>query len=341
MQKQRSRTSLNRKSRASSEFHPANPKVRISHSNDSSVSAKTKDPQLDRWEKFWFLPCDSTALKYPRIGLGLCSLAYTGSYLLEAATWFGTEGLMSTDRVGQIVVASQSTEAANWRWSLLYWIDSAWALNLFFAMLAACSAAMICGIGGRALALLLWLGIVSIANASWVLAEVGLIPLSLGIGVFVFAGFGQANGSRSPDVNLSNRKTSWNRLGIRLTQIHVIGFLLAYSCSTLLNENAIGEGLKRQLLVLGYDWLANQFWLCRLLHSILIFVPLIATPFLIFKLEWRRLTVTILCIQLALIGYLSGDVYFCAAIAAMLLVFSDREQAPQTDTAPSPVLQPQ
>lgn len=281
-----------------------------------SAAASGRSGELDRWERFWFAPQSYKLLRLPRIGLGLLSFIYVLGFIFEVDVWFSATGLMASERLGELVVANESADAAVWRWSLLHLIDSAWLLQAFFATVAACALAVTFGWGGRWTILGLWLGIVSIANASWVLAEVGLIPLCLGLVTLLVSGLGPAKRSES-----CHNLNSLNTLAIRLTQIHVIGFLLAYAFSSLLNENPIGTGLQRQLLVMGFDWLPAHPLICKILHAVLLAVPLGSVPLLVFFPGIRNRVLIAILLHACVIGWLSGDFFFGASIAIMAMVF--------------------
>ena len=314
--------------------------------NAETNNPAKRDESLDAWETFWFSPSEFSSLRQIRIGLGILSLLYVISYQFASPLWFGSQGLMSTETLGQLVVANEAAAPAFWRWSILHWLDSPWSIHLFFACITLCSLAFTFGKGGRFVALALWVGIVSIANAGWVLAEVGMIPLNLGLASFIIAGLGgKAMIRRNASVQISEtsetNRTSLNTLARRLLQFHFVGFLLAMSLSIIANENPIGEGLRRQLIAHGFEWLPAQIGLCRLLHGFLVATVLLNVPVLIFVSKWRSIAVAIICGTLIVLGWLSTDLYFAFALACMSLAFIDLAPAPQTDKAPSPIPLPQ
>lgn len=308
---------------------PAKASLSATEKNAINVATTSHEKGLDRWEKFWFAPKAYNLLRAPRIGFGILSLVYLFSFIFEVNLWFSATGLMASERLGELVVANEAADAAIWRWSFLHLIQSGWQLYLFFSVVGFCGLAVIIGWGGRWAAAGLWLGIVSIANANWVLAEVGLIPLCLGLASVVITGIGvKQSGDAKP------RLDSIYCLGIRLNQVHVIGFLLAYSLSSILNENPVGEAMSRQLLVLGFEWIPSSPIICKVLHSLLIAIPIIFIPLLILVPARRNWVLIGIFIYLGAVGWISGDILFASSLAVMSMVFRYPEPARQIDMAP-------
>jgi hypothetical protein len=294
--------------------------------------ASSNDPvaSLDGWERFWFAPQGYPSLRWMRVSLGLLAFMYVVSFIISMDVWFGASGLLSASRLGQVIVSNDLAEAARWRWSILYPIESVWLLRVVLGCVAVCAVGVILGRGGRIAALVLWLGVLSLANASWVVAAVGLIPLSIGLGILVVSGLGHGTSRQTvltSDAGSDSKAESvpvcdsWQGLGIRLAQTHLVFFLAAYSLSQWMNTNDFGSGFQRQMLVLGMDTLASYPAVCRTLQGILIGIPLIAIPMLVWVPSQRNMVSLVLSANLLLVGLISGDMLYAGSLIAMTTVF--------------------
>jgi hypothetical protein len=299
--------------------------------DDGPVASGDQAIPADRWERFWFTAKPYHQLRPARILVAAIATIYSIGFIANVGAWFGPEGLLASERVGRLVVASDSTEIARWRFSLLYWIDSIAGLRIFAGAVSIAGIAVMFGFGGRLVAVALWLGVVSLANASWIVAPPGMIPLILGLGTLVIAG----TGTRRDEMGES-RLDSLCGLALRLNQTYVVLFLAAYALSCLFNESRIGQGLQRQALVAGIDFLAASPMLCRLIQGAVVFGSLAIIPVLLWLPGRRKAAVVAAGILWLVLAFFSGDWWYAGSLIAMATTFLDRSQSPVIVNSKSP-----
>lgn len=261
---------------------------------DRSVKPSSPERELDRWEQFWFSPQTYERLIFQRIGLGVVVLLVVASFWGNIDRWFGGTGLMSTNRLARIVTSTEVIEAARWRLSIINYLESPLALHSFLAVVGACGVLMTLGLGGRVAVLGCWIGMLSIANSSWVVADSGWIVFCLSLLTMLIAGAGNRS-LWKPTIASDALITSWHGIAIRLTQIHLIGFLLTYGFNSLITA-----------------WPARNTW--QILLAITILMNLIG---IVFSPKFRTPLVGLLVVLLAIIGIYSGD--FILSISLMLM----------------------
>lgn len=270
----------------------------------------------DGWERFWFTPQRTASLRIVRLGLGVVAALYFASHWADIGHWFGSDGLLSTERLGQLV---RSTGAARWNITPLYWIESTAGLRAVLIVGMAASLAMAAGVGGRWAVAAVWLSLISVIARCWVIAGIAEIPLSFGVGILLIAA-----GARWGDAGIDR---SWTTgLARRLLEVHAAA-LVAMAALAQLAAEIWWDGTGVVHLVLRPDgpaWdfsslVSSPLTAGALTHAI-VWLPIVAVPMLWVSRTRRGAAVAII-VHAAAIGVLSGQMLYGAAVAVLVSVF--------------------
>lgn len=287
----------------------------------------------DGWEQFWFIPQRAASLRIVRLGLGVAAALYFASHWADIGHWFGSDGLLSTDRLGRLV---RSTGATPWNLTPLYWIESTAGLRAVLGVGIAASLGMAMGIGGRWIVAVAWVALISVVARCWVIAGIAEIPLVIGIGILSIAaggGWGEAGDVRHWTVGLARR----------LLEVHVSALVLIGALSQLASE-VWWDGTGVVHLVFRADgpaWnlsplVSGPLTAAALTHGI-VWLPIVAVP-LLWIPRTRRGAAIAVVVHALVSGLLSGQMLYGAVIAVLASIFlvpRDSELFPNRSSAAS------
>lgn len=270
----------------------------------------------DGWERFWFTPQRADSLRIVRLGLGVAAALYFASHWADIGPWFGADGLLSTDRLGLLV---QSTGAARWNLTPLYWIGSTAGLRAVLGVGIVASLVMAAGIGGRWAVAVAWLVLISVAARCWVIAGIVEIPLVFGVGSLLIAEGGRWGGE-------GNSRYWTSGLARRLLEVHTSA-LVAMAALAQLASEVWWNGTGAVHLVFRLDGPAWDFSpivsgpiaAAALTHAI-VWLPIAAVPLLWIGRTRRGAAIAIIVHAIAT-GLLSGQMLYGAVVAVLVSDF--------------------
>lgn len=281
-----------------------------------AASGAPVDGLQDGWERFWFAPQRTASLRLVRLGLGVVAACYFASHWADIDHWFASDGVLSTERLGQLV---GSTGAPRWNLTPLYWIESTAGLRAVLAVGFAASLAMAAGIGGRWIVALVWLLLLSVVARCWVITGIAEIPIILGTGILIVAA-----GARREGASVGRAWTTG--LARRLLEVHVAA-LVAMAALAQLAAEIWWDGTGVVHLVLRPDgpaWdlspLVSGPLLAGALTHAIVWLPIAAVPML-WTGRTRRGAAIAIIVHAVAIGVLSGQMLYGATVAVMASVF--------------------
>lgn len=287
-----------------------------------AAAVRSAEPLQDGWERFWFTPQRNASLRFVRLGLGIAAALYFASHWADIGHWFGGDGLLSTNRLGQIV---QSTGAARWNLTPLYWIGSTSGLRAVLGVGIAASLLMAARVGGRWVVAIVWLALLSVVARCWVIAGIAEIPLVFGVGSLLIAAGGRwgEDGNRGDE---DGRRHWATGLARRLLEVH-ISALVAMAALAQLASEIWWNGTGVVHLVLRDDGPAWDFSplvggpiaAAALTHGML-WLPILAVPLLwVGRTRWAAGVAII--VHAVATGVLSGQMLYGAVVAVLISLF--------------------
>ncbi len=291
----------------------------------SGQQTSAGDPQAASevgWVPFWFRDSrESASLRPIRVGLAIAALAYFVSHWSDIGWWFGSGGILSTDRLSRFLLASNLEGEGFWRWSPLFWVGSASGLRLYLvsgAALAVLSASSItrqcpAWLESRIPSLLLWLWVVWLANRSLLVAGPEEMVLAAGLAYLAIS---------PPDDT-----PGWPRaLARRLFQLHVSG-LIALTGLTMLASTVWwdGTGVVAVAAPAGRRWwdlseVVSIPWVHEPLTHAIVALAILAPPAL-WCSSTARVAWVLLLVWCGTLAALSGNLLYFAVLGIMLLSF--------------------
>lgn len=84
----------------------------------------------ETWNRFWFTPVDTSQLYVLRIAVGLLSLYFLLSFNADIVSWFGPQGMLPVEVVGQLTGSDTSSDLGGFHFSYFSSLTSATELWL-------------------------------------------------------------------------------------------------------------------------------------------------------------------------------------------------------------------
>jgi len=195
-------------------------------------------------QKFWFADRHETSsLRFVRSGLSIVAIWYFVSHWSDINTWFATEGILSSIRIGGFLDAADLTSDATWRWSPLYLTGSGVALRAYLVIGIFLAIATPFTRSTRVPAIMLWLWCVWLSNRSLMVSGPEELVLCFGLGYLAIASPKDLQkrdlvGSESPRSLACSWTTAFSR---RLLQVHT-SLLIGLTGLTMLSAKIWWDG---------------------------------------------------------------------------------------------------
>jgi len=271
---------------------------------------------LTAWQRFWFLsdkyngPGSYTVM---RLGMAVIAIWYFLSHWSDIGLWFGTGGLLETDRLARFLDAGGILDTASWRWSPLYLVDSILILRGYLGVGVLLALATAWYRELRAPVVLLWLWCVWLANRSLLISGPEELALVFGLAYLSIAR--PTNGSH------------WSSaLAMRLIQVHT-SLLICLSGLTMLSAKIWWDGTGSasvaaptgRRLVDVSQWLTSP-WLHESLTHAIVMVA-IAGSIAVWFAATRRIACVSLLLWCGILGLLSSQWMYVATLGVLLQSF--------------------
>lgn len=266
------------------------------------------------WNRFWFGEAGTgEILRRVRIGMSVVAILYFGSHWSDIARWFSSEGLLSSESLGQFLIDSQLGEAVRWRLSPLHWIESPWILKAYLLVGIGLAAAWPWITTTRAVGVALWLAVLGLANRSFLISGLEEVLLVWGLGYLAIA---PADGS-----------DHWTgSLALRLIQVH-LSLWLAVTGLTMLTAPAWWDGTGLMALAAPiedrrFDWTESlsRAWLLEgLTHAVVL--GALAAPLLLWVKATRWYGFAIATLWGIVLGMITNQLLLFSGLVILLGAF--------------------
>lgn len=195
-------------------------------------------------QNFWFADQRGAAsLQLIRIGLSIVAIWYFVSHWEDINTWFSTEGILSSTRIGGFLDAADLTSDATWRWSPLYLTGEGVVLRAYLVIGILLAIATALTHRTRVPAIMLWLWCVWLSNRSLMISGTEELALCFGLGYLAIASPNDFHNRDLADKDASySAPYSWTTaFSMRLIQVHTT-LLIGLTGLTMLSAKIWWDG---------------------------------------------------------------------------------------------------
>jgi hypothetical protein len=276
------------------------------------------------WDKFWFTPADPKPLGFVRITWSLLTIAYLVSWFADIHVWFGSDGLLATPRIAELLQSAADEQPIFLRVSPLYWIQSEALLYGYLSLGIVLCFVAAAGIGGRISSLCVWLFVISIINRAPMLSGLCEPLLTMGWGYLTIHSGKEQNPLR---FGISDNAPSLAaNIALHLLQLHLFAWILLSVASQ--SGGLVwwqGEAVwwlasEARSPALSLGWLGrNPYALNALTHAVI--VSQLLALFMLWPREVRKIGVIALWIACALLMLVSDQMLYPIALALLGLAF--------------------
>lgn len=276
------------------------------------------------WDKFWFTPAAPKPLGFIRIAWSLLTIAYIASWFTDISMWLGSDGILATPRIAELLQSAADEQPIILRISPLYWLQSTTLLYGYLALGISLCLVAASGIGGRISSLCVWLFVISIVHRAPMLSGLCEPLLTIGWGYLTIHSGKEQNLFR---IGLSDNSPSLPaNIALHLLQLHLFAWIMLSVASQ--SGGLVwwqGEAVwwlasEGRSPALSLGWLGrNTYALNALTHGV-IATQLLAL-FMLWPREVRKIGVIALWIACALLILVSDQMLYPLALAILGLAF--------------------
>lgn len=277
------------------------------------------------WNAYWFTPRSSKINRWVRIALGMVMTVQFVLHLGWVPSWLTSSGWLDKSTGLYLVGDGMEGTGSDYRWSLLYgWGNAAvaWAICLVGLL---SSLAMVLGIGGRWIVLMVWGCVMMIHHrAPWLtlpaetLQSAALLYLAIAPGVGMWLG---AKGVKAAKNEHEQGASLLANIALRCLQTHWILWLVLSTANMLQQEvwwtgQAVGVLSEQGAGLLGFVPRASEW---GQIFSLGILGSQMATAlFLVNPVTWRFAVLSTILLGALLV--LVGGQWILAAMGFVFLV---------------------
>lgn len=307
------------------------------------VLANGKDAWRDmktNWNEFWFSPRRPFSISVLRIIAGLAAMGFFVIWSQDIVAWFGADGLLPVglrnDLTAARITAINYGDRPAIRVSPIDFLNHSALLYAFHIVAILFSLAMTVGLFSRITTVCVFAFVLSYVNRGPEIT--GLLEPVL-LMVLMYLCLAPAGGNLSLDrwLNL-DRLLPWGKnaepgapsiaanIAFRLIQLHLLGFYLVCGLWKLAGPfwwdgSAMWwVAANSESRLVDFTGLAGMFFLFNLwTHAVVIFE--LSFPFLIWRREIRTPLLMVGVVMWVMLGLVTGQLVWCAFMAAASFVF--------------------
>lgn len=185
---------------------------------------QTMGDSIQRWDSFWFMPCNTIGIGYVRVAIGVLAAAYAASWIGNLDQWISDKGRLNASVTRYLIGNNIEGTGSMSRMSWLYLVESKSSIVGYLVLTMILCIVMALGIGGRVVAAFAWILTLGIVHR---------VPMLQGAGDLLFTGImgylviDTGKTDTWFKIGLDDRTSRWSaRLALRLVQMHVVLWLM-------------------------------------------------------------------------------------------------------------------
>jgi hypothetical protein len=278
------------------------------------------------WDKFWFTAADPKPLGFVRIGWSLLTIAYLATWFVDVTTWIGSDGILATPRIAELLQSAADEQPIYLRISPLYWMQSETLLYAYLSLGIALAVIAATGLFGRISSLCMWLFVISIVHRAPMLGGLCEPILTMGWGYLTIHSGKEQKPFR---LGLSDSTPSLAaNIALHLMQIHLYAWIMLSLASQLgglvwwQGEAVWWLASESRSPALSLSWLGrNVYALNALTHGVIIAQCL--ALFMLWPKAVRKYGVCALWATCGLLILVSDQLLYPLLLAILGIVFWD------------------